>query len=330
MPPSDSNRNAVALRADFALAALALMWGTTFVITKDVLATHSPFFYTSVRFGLAAVAFALIFYAHLRRARWQQVREGIVLGLCTFAGITLLVAGLVYTSASKAGFITGLYLVFTPIISYLIFRVPPSRDNLAGLSLAIGGFCLLSLPKTGESASLGDLLILCSAIAWASHIVATSVFGRRSDIRTLASVQVLTVAVLAGSAYLILHTVAGSASDPASLPRLIAIEARENDFTLRFMAQVAYMALFATVIAALVQTWAQGRMAPTHAAILYALEPASAAFFAYLVFSDKLGWRGGFGAIVIVAGVLVSRLGVISRLFPHSRENNLRSGESLV
>ena len=112
--------------------------------------------------------------------------------------------------------------------------------------------------------------------------------------------------------------------------RLIALEARENPLTWRFAAQVGYMALFATVLAALVQTWAQGRMAPTHAAILYALEPVSAAFFAYLAFSEKLGWRGGLGAVVILAGVLVSRLGLLSRLGPSAGQAELRSEETVV
>lgn len=325
MESSEAKKAAATWQADAALAALALMWGTTFVITKEVVTTHSPFFYTSARFCLAALFFALIFARHLRGSRREEVREGIILGLCVFAGITLQVSGIVYTTASKTGFITGLYLVFTPIISYLLFRVRPSRDNLAGLMLAIGGFSVLSLPRSGESINIGDLLVLGAASAWATHIVATSVYGRRSDVRTLASVQVMTVAVLALAAHLLLGAVAGAAEDPASLPRLLSIEARENDLTWRFAAQIGYMALFATVLAALVQTWAQGRLSPTHSAILYALEPVSGAFFAYLAFGERLGFRGGIGAALIVAGVLVSRLGVWSRLARLSRRAEPRA-----
>jgi drug/metabolite transporter (DMT)-like permease len=314
-------RNDAAWRADAALAALALMWGTTFVITKEVVTTHSPFFYTSTRFGLAAIAFICIFWRHLRGSRKQEVREGIILGLCVFTGITLQVSGIVYTTAAKAGFITGLYLVFTPLISYLLFRVQPSRDNLAGLLLAIGGFTVLSLPKSGEGINIGDLLVLGAASAWATHIVATSIYGRRSDVRRLASVQVITVGALALTAYLVLYSFAGSVADPQSLPRLVAMEARSNPLTWRFVAQVGYMALFATVFAALVQTWAQGRLSPTHSAILYALEPVSGAFFAYLVFGEQLGLRGGIGAMLIVAGAFVSRLGIWSRFVERKKEN---------
>ena len=332
MNSSGSNRSRTTLHADLALGALALMWGTTFVITKDVVTTHSPFFYTSMRFGLASVGFALLFARHLRHSSRQAVREGVILGLCIFTGITLQVAGIVYTTASKAGFITGLYLVFTPIISYLLYRVRPSRDNLAGLVLAMGGFTLLSLPKGGDSFNIGDLLVFGAAAAWATHIVATSVYGRRSDIRTLAAVQVIAVAVLAILVFLVLHSIATWTDNPGALPKLVAIEARENPLTWRFAAQVVYMAVFATIVAALVQTWAQGRMSPTHAAILYALEPASAAFFAYVAFSEKLGWRGGLGAVVIVAGVFVSRLGLLTRLLGRKpvTERELGSDEIVI
>ena len=301
------------LRADLAMGALALIWGSTHVITKVVVAEYSPFFYTSTRFGLASIGFVLLFGAHLRRARRAEVLEGVVLGVCVFAGITLLVSGIVYTSASKTGFINGMFLVFAPVISYLLFRVLPTRDNLSGLVLAIAGFTVISLPRGEQGYNIGDLLVLLAAVAWATHIVATSVFGARSDVRTLASVQVITVAVLAVVTHTVLHGMTVGV-DPATLPRLIALEARENTVTWQFAAQVGYMAVFATLVAALVQTWAQGKMEPTHAAILYALEPVSGAIFAYIVAGERLGWRGGLGAVLIVAGVLVSRLELVSRL----------------
>ena len=313
MDSSTPQSRATPLKADAALISLALMWGTSHVVTKGVLATHSPFFYTSARFGVAAVCFALLFGGHLRRSTWREVREGVVLGLCVFAGISLYVAGLVYTSASKAGFITGLYLVFTPLLSFAIFGLRPTGDNLAGLALAVFGFALLSFPARGEAANGGDFLILCAAAAWSFHIVATGVYARRSDVRTLAAVQVMTVAAMALSAYLLLYWWASAAPDPAALPRLVAIEARENPLTWRFAAQAGYMAMVVTLVAALIQTWAQARVASTHAAILYALEPASAALFAYLAFGERLGWRGGLGAAAIVAGVLVSRLRLLGR-----------------
>src|SRR5262245_45943097 len=104
-------------KSDAALISLALMWGTSHVVTKDVLATHSPAFYTSARFGIASICLGLLFAGHLRQSNRREIGQGVLLGLCSFAGIAFYVTGLVFTQASKAGFITGLYLVFTPLLA---------------------------------------------------------------------------------------------------------------------------------------------------------------------------------------------------------------------
>jgi drug/metabolite transporter (DMT)-like permease len=133
-------------------------------------------------------------------------------------------------------------------------------------------------------------------VAWAVHIAATTAFALRSDVRTLAVVQVVTVAVLALSIHLTL--------------RQAGLETRLNPIDARFLWQIGYMSLIVTCLAALVQTRAQKSVSSTHAAILYALEPVSSALFAYLVFGEALGLRRGLGAALILVGVSVSRLGL--------------------
>jgi drug/metabolite transporter (DMT)-like permease len=287
-------------KSDAALISLALMWGTSHVVTKDVLATHSPAFYTSARFGIASICLGLLFARHLRQSNRREIGQGVLLGLCSFAGIAFYVTGLVFTQASKAGFITGLYLVFTPILAYILFGSRPTRDHLTGLVIAILGFILLSLPRGGESINWGDILVLLAAFAWAGHIAATSAFAIQSDVRRLAAFQVLTVALLAISVNLVL--------------RSLGLETSPNPIDWRFAVQIGYMAIMVTVIAALVQTWVQGRVSSTHAVVFYALEPATAAVFAYLLFGEKLGLGRGLGATLIVAGVMVSRLKLATRI----------------
>ncbi|MFN7623190.1 MAG: DMT family transporter [Acidobacteriota bacterium] len=288
-------------RAEGSLIALALIWGTSHVITKDILATHSPSFYTTARFGLASIVFLIFFWRHVRRSSPAEIRDGVLLGLCSFTGIALYVSGLVFTQVSKAGFISGLYMVFTPVVAYVIFRTQPKREHLTGLLVALAGFLLLSMPGQGlangaESVNWGDLLVLGAAVAWAVHIAATTAFALRSDVRTLAVVQVVTVAVLALSIHLTL--------------RQAGLETRLNPIDARFLWQIGYMSLIVTCLAALVQTRAQKSVSSTHAAILYALEPVSSALFAYLVFGEALGLRRGLGAALILVGVSVSRLGL--------------------
>ncbi len=298
-----SNQQPAGWQSDAALIALALMWGTSHVITKSILAAHSPAFYTSARFGIAALCFGLAFAGHLRRSNLRQIKQGVLLGLLSFTGIGFYVLGLNFTQVSKAGFITGLYLVFTPLLGFLLFRSKPTRDHLAGLLVAIAGFTLLSFPHGGESFNLGDVLVLAAALAWAAHIAATSAFATGGDVRTLAAVQVMTVAVLALIVFFTLKS--------------LGLETRPNPIDGQFTWQIAYMAVMVTFVAALVQTWAQGHVNPTHAVIFYALEPATAAVFAYLSFGEKLTIRGGIGAALIVAGVMISRLRLTSRLTGH-------------
>lgn len=287
-------------KSDGALIALAIVWGTSHVITKEILATHSSAFYTATRFGIAAICFGLAFSGHLRRSSWHEIKQGVKLGLLSFAGIAFYVVGLSFTQVSKAGFITGLYLVFTPSLSYLMFRTKPTRDHLSGLAIAIIGFVLLSYPQGRETTNWGDLLILLAAVSWAAHITATSAYAAAGDVRTLAAFQVIVVATLAAIAFFVL--------------RAMGMETMPNPVDGEFIRQIGYMAVLVTFVAALVQTWAQSHVNPTHAVILYTLEPVTAAIFAYLKFGEKLGsWRA-VGATLIVVGVMISRLKVASRL----------------
>ncbi|MBP6820081.1 MAG: DMT family transporter [Acidobacteria bacterium] len=294
--------------SDGALIALALMWGTSHVITKEISETHSAAFFTAIRFGLASLCFGLAFAGHLRRSSWHEIKQGTKLGLLSFAGIAFYVIGISFTQASKAGFITGLYLVFTPLIGFVLFRTKPTRDHLTGFVVAICGFMLLSFPRSGEGVSWGDLLILLAAVFWAIHIAATGAFAAAGDVKSLAAFQVFTVAVLATAVFLVL--------------KVAGLETMPNQIDGQFIRQVGYLAVVVTFIAALIQTWAQSRVNTTHAVILYTLEPVTAAVFAYYKFGEKLSsWRA-VGAALIIVGVMVSRLRIASRLTGNGKVNS--------
>ena len=309
--------------SDFALMVLALIWGTSHVITKDILATHSPAFYTSARFGVAALCFALFFAPALRQSDRRSLWQGLLLGLCSFAGIACYTMGLVYTAASKAGFISGLYMVFTPLVGFLLFRARTTKDHLAGMVIALSGFALLSLPDAHETVNWGDGLILIAALAWATHIAATSVFARTGQVKTLAAIQVITVAVLAILATLVMRWLAFRGIGP----QWLAMEAQPNPLDGRFLIELAYMSLVVTFAAALLQTWAQKDISSTYAAVLYALEPVTAAVFAYVFLGEHLTTRRAGGAALIIAGVLLSRFQVASRWLGRTPQPQPQSNE---
>ncbi len=307
MIKSSSNNPVGQWRSDAALVALALMWGTSHVVTKSLLAAHPPSFYTTARFGIASICFVLLFWRHLLKSSRGEIVRGMVLGLLSFAGIVFYVAGLAFTQASKAGFITGLYIVFTPLVAYAVFRLPPTRDHLAGMAVAVSGYILLSYPGASESFNRGDLLVLMAAAAWATHIAATTAYAANGDVRTLAVVQVFTVAILA----LAVHSVL----------RLTGLETRSAPIDSAFLWQIGYIAIVVTCLASLIQTWAQKQVSSTHAAIVYALEPVSAAVVAYLALGERLDSRRGFGAILILAGVTISRLRPMARMAGGTNES---------
>jgi drug/metabolite transporter (DMT)-like permease len=301
----------VTRRAELALLALALIWGTSHVFTKNILTAHTPFFYNSLRFGIASLCFGLLLSRHLRQASAREIRQGILLGLCSFVGIICYSVGLIYTAASKAGFITGLYLVFTPLVAFALFRARPAIDNLIGLIVAVLGFGILSYPQGGATFNQGDGLILCAALAWAFHIAATSHFAQQSDVKTLAAAQVITVTLLSFATYFLLRTVTNW---PAPLGQLPSLEARTNIWQTSTLIQIVYMALVVTFAAALLQTWAQGKVTAAYAVLLYALEPVTAALFAWAALGEQLSVRSITGATLIVLGVFISRLNLWQRL----------------
>src|SRR5262245_4419858 len=240
-----------------------------------------------------------MFAKHLRQSSAREIAQGALLGVCSFAGIGLYVVGLNFTQASKAGFISGLYLVFIPVLTFVLFRSKPTPDHLAGLTIAVIGFVLLSFPASGSGVNWGDLLMLGAAIAWATHTAATSAFAQLGDVKRLAAIQVIVVGTLAYLVYFIL--------------RGLGIEAEPNPIDWKLAVQIGYMAVMVTFVAALAQTWALRRVASTHAAILYALEPVTAVVFAYLAFGERFGWRQGVGASLIVCGVFASKLALATR-----------------
>ncbi len=309
--------------AELALLTLALIWGTSHVITKNILTVHTPFFYNSLRFGFASLCFGLLFAGHLRKAESREIRQGMLLGLCSFIGIVCYSVGLIFTAASKAGFITGLYLVFTPLVAFALFRARPAADHLVGLAVAVCGFGILSYPQGGTTFNWGDGLILLAALAWAFHIAATSHFASQSDVKTLAAAQVVTVAVFSIAAYFVLRYAVGTnwPAPLAPLDRLPSLEARANVWQTNTLLQICYMALVVTFAAALLQTWAQGKVAATYAVLLYALEPVTAALFAWAILGEQLTARSIVGATLIVAGVFISRLNLSQQLAGVKRGN---------
>ena len=290
-----------ALAADLVLVVVTAIWGSTFIVNRLVIETAPPLLFVLLRFALAATVLYLVARGHPRTP--NLLRDSAVVGLLLAAGIGFQVVGQLFTTASKAAFVTGLSVPLTPVAGYLMTRKKPSRENLAGLLIAAAGFVLLSWPKDAASGvNTGDLLILVTAISYAVLIVIVSETAATHDVRWYSFGQIVFAAIGVGAVRLALAPfIHGKGA-------FLAAEARPLVLDRTIVVSVLWMALVATVVTFLAQTWAQARMPATHAAIMFALEPVFTALFAALFLGERMSRRDWGGAGLVLAGIVVSEL----------------------
>lgn len=295
--------------ADAVLIVITLIWGSTFVIAKDILEHWPPIAYLCFRFGFAAVVLAAIFPRQIARANRDEWSAGVTLGLLIGGGFAVQAVGQVYTTPSKSAFITGLTTPLVPLIAFAVLGVRPSFENLVGVGLASVGGALILVPQGEAGVNTGDLLTLGCTVQFAWHITLMSSYTRRFDVRGLAMLQIGVAAVVFLVVWLAGRLCIGVVGDEA-LPQAIVREAAALDWSWRIMWQFIYLALVGTALTFLLWTWGQARMSATHAAIIFSLEPVFATLFAvaWRGRSEWLGWRAGFGAALVLAGIIVSEL----------------------
>jgi len=283
------------IKADLALATCALVWGTTFVLVKNALADSSVFGFLAVRFILAAIVMAAIFWRSLARANVADIRAGIFLGIIMFGGYAFQTMGLLTTTPSKAAFITGSSVVLVPIFHGIFWKSKIGLTVWIGALAALGGLYFLTVPREGLGRlNGGDLLVGCCAVVFALHIVCVGHFSPKHSVGALTFYQIATTAVLsivAVPAASITHL--ESARFHASGPVLIAI---------------VVTAVFATAFAFSIQIWAQKHTSPSHVAILFSLEPVFAGVTSYIWMGERLSGKALSGALLILAGILVAEM----------------------
>ncbi len=275
------------LWADSLLLLVALIWGGTFVMVKDAVASYPVFPFLTFRFGLATCVLVLVGGLRLANLDWRQVGAGVLIGLFLFAGYAFQTVGLRYTSASNAGFITGLSVVLVPLFSAILLRRPPAIKSLLGVSFALLGLGLLTLSQYRRVAK-GDLLILLCALSFALHIVSVSAFAPHTDPLALTIVQTATVAVISTVVAFVRHPLFWDLSVP--------------------WFAASFTGILATAVAFAIQTTMQRFTTPTHTALIFSGEPVFAALFSVLLTQDVMTGRGVAGGILIVLGTVVSEV----------------------
>ena len=266
---------------------MTAVWGSTFVLIKDVVARMPVADFLAVRFSVAAVAMLLLFARPVWRLRRQQVVRGLLLGVVYGVGQLLQTWGLSLIAPSVSGFVTGMYVVFTPILAMLLLRQRMAGIVWLAVLLSTAGLALLSL--NGISVDTGVWLTLASAALYGLHIVGLGQWSRTGEAFGLSAVQMVAIAAVC-----LLATV------PHGGPLL------PPDRSAWFA--VLYMALIAGAGAMLMQTWAQSHLPAARAAIVMTTEPVFAAAFAVAPGTDVLTWRMLVGGALVLAAMYLVEL----------------------
>lgn len=286
------------LRSDLLLLLAALIWGFAFTAQRVGMEYMGPFLFNGIRFGLGALvlgAFILIrknrvidiHPEFLHDQKRTLVQGGIVAGLLVFTGATLQQTGMIYTTAGNAGFITGLYVVFVPILG-LFLRHRPAVTVWIGAFLAAAGMYLLSV--TGNfHISKGDLYVLGCAFVWAFHVLYIGHVSPRVDALKLALIQYVITSVLSMLIAVFFETILWRAILDAAVPLL-------------------YGGIFSVGIAYTLQIVGQKKAPAAHAAIILSMEAVFAALGGWLILNEVLSTRALTGCALILAGMVLAQV----------------------
>ncbi|HEX4457680.1 MAG TPA: DMT family transporter [Polyangia bacterium] len=298
-------------RPELVLVGVTILWGSTFIVTKDIVRDAPPLLYLVVRFGMAALLFVPLYLRQMRDRR--LLVDGAILGVLNSLGMILQVIGQAHTTASKSAFITSLNTPLVPLVALAMYRTRPSPAQLAGVVLATVGLVLLTYPTGGARWNVGDLYTAGCATIYSFTIVQIARRSRGHDAGALTAVQIaaatLTFVVALVVAKLFIATIA-----PERLPDFAQLEARRFVLSPRLGGELVYMAIVCTVATFALQTWAMARMSATHAAIVFALEPVFGTAIAVGV-AGSAEWPNGRG----VAGACVIMLAVAASEVPRRR-----------
>ncbi len=282
------------MRALVALVLVTAVWGVTFVQVKDAVAVYPVLAFLALRFAIASATLAVPAAKRVRALGRHGLAAGALAGILLAAGYVLQTFGLERTSVSSAGFVTGMYVVLTPILALAIFRIRIGLPAWAGVLLATVGLAMLA-GIHGSSIS-GDLLVLGGAAVYSLQIVLLERFAPLYDALAFTFVE-----MLAAFAVLVI----------AAIPRL----AVPHGATV--WGALLVTGVFASALGFLVQTWVQKRSSATRTALVFALEPVWAAVFGFALAGDRLGALGFGGCAVIMAGIALAEpaaAGALARL----------------
>lgn len=286
------------LRANMLLLLTAAIWGFAFVAQRVGSQFVGAFTFNGIRFALGALSLIplIIYFDKKQKADVESTHElnikkiiipGAIVGMVLYAGATLQQIGLIYTTAGKASFLTGLYMVLVPLIG-IFLKQKVERNSWIGVGFAVVGLYLLSVNEN-FTMSFGDLLEVIGAVFWAIHILTIDYFTKKVDALKLACVQFATCAILSIITALIFEQITVSGIQSALMPLL-------------------YGGLLSVGVAFTLQVVAQKNAKPSHAAIILSMESVFGAVGGAIMLGESMSTRGYLGCALILGGILITQI----------------------
>ena len=281
--------------APWALLAVAAMWGISFVWMKDMLDQQDVYSFLTSRFIVAAAAMIALRPSVLKRFTKELVMKGLMIGMALGSGYIFQTLGLDRTTPAITGFITGLYVVFTPLLASIFLKERLTKAMWGYVFLAVLGLGILSVE--GWSVGLGEIFVLISAVLFAIHIILLGSWSKNFDAYALTVMQLIGCALLA--------------SIPASINGFVAPP------DTHVWAVIIFTALFATAIAFVIQTWSQARISTTKVAVILTMEVVFAALFSFMYGMEPFTLRLALGGTL----VLIAMLAIVQPRVPSSSQS---------
>ncbi|MEV6650845.1 DMT family transporter [Streptomyces sp. NPDC051219] len=284
---------------DLPVLVVAVVWGASYLAAKGITTSHTVVAVLVLRFGIVLPVLAVAGWRRLRALTAAQWRGAGLLGL-VLSGIFLLETyGVVHTSATNAGLIISLTMIFTPLAEAAVTRVRPPRAFLAAAGLSVGGVVLLTQGGGFSTPSTGDLLMLLAALARTAHVL---FMARIKAVRTADEADSLSLTTIQLGAAVAVFAVLAAAPGSGETPWSVAV-----GFGAREWAGLLFLSVFCTLLAFFVQMWAVRRTSPSRVSLLLGTEPLWAAAVGIALGGERLGFLGLLGAVLVLAGTIWGR-----------------------
>jgi len=273
--------------SDLLLVLVALSWGSTFILVKNAIADLPAFSFLFIRFFFAFLIMYVLFFKKIT-LNFLSIKAAFILGAFNFIAYALQTISLYFLPSNIVAILTGLFVIFTPIIAYFIFKKPISIYTAIGALMAFVGIYFLNM-KDNFVFNFAVVLVILCAFFYALHINFTDIFSKKYNIYTLVTFQFLAVAIFSAI--------------------FIPFEDLENiKFSFNVIIALIVTILFATIFAFFVQTFAQQYTSSTKTAIIFALEPLSATIIG-VFFGESLNIKQIFGAILVILSMIITEIG---------------------